>query len=157
MTESGFVSARKVSSSVHLFIHLFGVLHRFQHCTGHITMGSWKGRGNQYIQFVRVLYCKLLTNGKQLSAFPLEAMPGTEPRPQRWEAVISANRQGILYKFHLNPLRTLNVDQQSKVYSSLPRLLSSHRQPCMAMLHSFSIVELNLLYKTDLQHLKYYV
>ena len=32
-----------------LFICLFGVLRRFQHCTGHITMGSWKGRGNQYI------------------------------------------------------------------------------------------------------------
>ena len=30
-------------------IYLFGVLRRFQHCTGHITMGSWKGRGNQYI------------------------------------------------------------------------------------------------------------
>ena len=28
---------------------LFGVLRRFQHCTGHITTGSWKGRGNQYI------------------------------------------------------------------------------------------------------------
>ena len=48
--------------------------------------GSWKGRGNQYIQFVRVLYCKLPTNGKQLPAFPLEAMPGIEPRLQRWEA-----------------------------------------------------------------------
>ena len=59
---------------------------RFQHCTGHITTGSWKGRGNQYIQFVRVLYCKLPTNGKQLPAFPLEAVPGIEPRPQRWEA-----------------------------------------------------------------------
>ena len=54
--------------------------------TGHITTGSWKGRGNQYIQFVRVLYCKLPTNGKQLPAFPLEAVPGIEPRPQRWEA-----------------------------------------------------------------------
>ena len=42
-------------------------------------MGSWKGRENQYIQFVSVLYCKL-------PAFPLEAVPGTEPRPQRWEA-----------------------------------------------------------------------
>ena len=29
--------------------YLFGVLRRFQHCTGHITTGSWKGRGNQYI------------------------------------------------------------------------------------------------------------
>ena len=68
------------------FIYLFGVLRCFQHCTGHIMTGSWKGRGNQYIQFVRILYCKLPTNGKQLPAFPLEAMPGTETRPQRWEA-----------------------------------------------------------------------
>ena len=69
-----------------LFIYLFGVLRRFQHCTGHITKGSWKGRGNQYIQFARVLYCKLPTNGKQLPAFPLKAMTGIEPRSQRWEA-----------------------------------------------------------------------
>ena len=61
---------------------LFMVLCHFQHCTGHITTGSWKGRGNQY----KVLYCKLPTNGKQLPAFPLEDMPGTEPWPQRWEA-----------------------------------------------------------------------
>ena len=73
-------------SVIHLFIYLFGVLHRFQYCTGHITMGSWKGRGNQYIEFVRVLYCKLPTNSKQLPAFPLEAIPGIEPRSQRWEA-----------------------------------------------------------------------
>ena len=58
-----------------LFIYLFGVLRRFEHCTGHITTGSWKGRGNQYIQLVKVLYCKLPTNGKQLSAFPLEVEP----------------------------------------------------------------------------------
>ena len=32
-----------------LFVCLFGVLRPFQHCTGHITTGSWKGRGNQYI------------------------------------------------------------------------------------------------------------
>ena len=67
-------------------IYLFGVLRRFQHCTGHITTGSWKGRGNQYILFARVLYCKLPTNGKQLPAFPLKAMTGIEPWPQRWEA-----------------------------------------------------------------------
>ena len=65
---------------------LFGVLRRFQHCTGHITTGSWKGRGNQYIEFARVQYCKLPTDGKQLPAFPLQAMTGIEPRPQRWEA-----------------------------------------------------------------------
>ena len=43
-------------------------------------------RGNQYIQLVKVLYCKLQTNGKQLPAFPLEVGPGTEHRSQRWEA-----------------------------------------------------------------------
>ena len=69
-------------------IYLFGVLCRFQHCTGHITTGSWKGRGNQYIQLVKVLYCKLHTNGKRLPAFPLEAGPGTKPKPQRWEAKV---------------------------------------------------------------------
>ena len=70
----------------YLFIYLFGRLRRFQHCTGDILTGSWKGRGNQYIQLVRVLYCKLPTNGKQLPAFLIEVGPGTEPRPQRWEA-----------------------------------------------------------------------
>ena len=65
-----------------MYFYLFGGLHRFQHCTGHILLGSWKGRGNQYIQFVRVLYCKLPTNGKQLPAFPLEVGPGTEPQYQ---------------------------------------------------------------------------
>ena len=70
----------------HCTVCLFGVLRRFQHCTGDITTGSWKGRGNQYIQFARVVYCKLPTNGKQLPAFPLKAMTGIEPRPQRWEA-----------------------------------------------------------------------
>ena len=85
------------------FIYLFGVLRRFQHCTGHITTGSWKGRGNQYIQFVRVLYCKLPTNGKQLPAFPLEAMPGTEPRPQRWEArVLPLCHRGPIHFFLKN-------------------------------------------------------
>ena len=68
------------------FIYLFGVLRRFQHCTGHITTGSWKGRGNQYIEFARVVYYKLPTNGKQLPAFPLKAITGIKPRPQRWEA-----------------------------------------------------------------------
>ena len=52
-----------------IFIYKFGVLHRFQHCRGHITKGSFTGRGNQCIQLVRVLYCKLLTIGMQLKNF----------------------------------------------------------------------------------------
>ena len=51
----------KVSNVV---INLFEVLHCLQHCTGHITRGSWKGSGNQYIQLVKVLYCKLPSNYK---------------------------------------------------------------------------------------------
>ena len=62
---------------VYLFIW---VLHGFQHCTCHIMTGSWRKPVHT------VLYCKLATNGKQLLAFPLVARPGTEPRPQRWEA-----------------------------------------------------------------------
>ena len=76
---------RQYNPQLYLFIYLFGVLRHFQHCTGHITMASWKGRGNQYIKFFSVLYCKLPTNGKQLPAFPLEVVPRTNPRPQRWE------------------------------------------------------------------------
>ena len=79
---------QKACTSCNLYIYWFEVLRRFQHCTGHITTGSWKGRGNQYIQFVRVLYCKLPTNSKQLPAFPLEAVQRIEPRPQRWEASV---------------------------------------------------------------------
>ena len=80
-------------------IYLFGVLRRFQHCTGHITTGSWKGRGNQHIQLVKVLYCKLPTKGKQLPALPLEAVPGTEPRPQRWEARLYPLLRPSIYLF----------------------------------------------------------
>ena len=38
----------------------------------HMTTGSFMGRRNQYIQLVKVLYCKLPTNSRQLPAFPLE-------------------------------------------------------------------------------------
>ena len=73
--------------------------------------GSWKGRGNQYIQFVRVLYCKLPTNSKQLPAFPLEAVPGIEPRPQRWEA-------RVLPLCHRGPLLGIarNIQFQAGTY-----------------------------------------
>ena len=63
----------------YLFIYLFRVLRHFQHCTGHIKTGSWEGRGNQYIQLIKLLYCKLQTNGKQLPAFPLDVGLGTKP------------------------------------------------------------------------------
>ena len=48
-------------------------------------MGSFIGRGNRYIQLVKVRYCKLPTNSKQLPAFPLEVGPIFELQSQRWE------------------------------------------------------------------------
>ena len=111
---------RFLPERISLFIYLFGVLRCFQHSTGHIMTGSWKGRGNQYIQFVRVLYCKLPTNGKQLPAFPLEALPGTEPRPQRWEA-------RVLPLCHLGPSECIRrkVKEMERYYD----LVTSWRMP----------------------------
>ena len=43
-------------------------------------------RGNQNIQLVKVLNCKLPTKGKQLPAFPLKVGPVFELRSLRWEA-----------------------------------------------------------------------
>ena len=59
--------------------------------------GSWEGRGNQYIQLVKVLYCKLPTSGKQLPAFPLELRPGirTPISEVVGESVTTANKAYI--------------------------------------------------------------
>ena len=45
-------------------------LHYTQYLIGNIVRSNWKGRGNQYIQLVKILYCKLPAVGKQLSTFP---------------------------------------------------------------------------------------
>ena len=70
--------------------------------TGHITTGSWEGRGNQYIQLVKVLYCKLPSISKQLPAFLIEVGLGTELRSQRWEA-------RLLPLCHRGPLQYLDL------------------------------------------------
>ena len=59
----------------------------FQHCTDHIMMGSLVGRENKYIQFIKFLYCKLPTIGKQLSTFP-HKVRGLNRKPQRWESSV---------------------------------------------------------------------
>ena len=119
-----FASWPLMAVSQMCLIYLFGVLHRFQHCTGHIMMGSWKGRGNQYIQLVKVLYCQLPTSGKQLSPFPLEVGPETEPQSQRWEARVlplchrgpsdvSYSINHICYLYNLNKC---NLNMSSKCF-----------------------------------------
>ena len=41
------------------FFDLLSVLNHTQYlCIGYIVTDSWKGGGNQYIQLVKLLYCK---------------------------------------------------------------------------------------------------
>ena len=63
-----------------LFIYVFiwGFTLLATHCIGLIMMGSFMGSGNQYKQLVKVLYCKLSTNSRELPAFPLDVGPGLE-------------------------------------------------------------------------------
>ena len=113
-------------------IYLFGVLRRFQHCTGHITTGSWKGKGNQYIQFVKVLYCKLPTNGKQLTAFPLEAVLGTKPRPQKWEA-------RVLPLCHRDPPHPVNIKNIFKWFKHLQNIFKPYLNPVFWVTKGFQV------------------
>ena len=64
---------------------------RFQHCIGHIRTGSFMGRGNQYLQLVKVLYCKLPTFGKQLPSFA-HRIRGLNHQPQRWKVSVLPQR-----------------------------------------------------------------
>ena len=66
-----------------------------------VTMGSALVRGNQYIQLVKVLYCKLPNIGKQQPTF-LHTVRGLNCRPQRWEASVLALCQCGPISLHSN-------------------------------------------------------
>ena len=69
-------------------------------------MGSFMGRGNQYMWVVKVLYCKLPTNGKQLPACPLEVGPGTsEVGGESVFMVTSKTNEWILLNFYVGRTR----------------------------------------------------
>ena len=90
-------------------------------------MGSWKGRGNQYIQLVRVLYCKLPTDGKQLPAFQLEVGPGFKLQSQRWEArVLPLCHRGPSYSLEVLDRSALPVHLFIWVLTSLIILYRSY-------------------------------
>ena len=94
--------------------YLFVALCHFQHCTGHITTSGFVGTGHQYIQLVKVLYCKLLTIGKATTDFPIWVW-GLNRKHQRWEA-------GVL------PLCTLHPPPSQKTVApgyQMPRLLTT--------------------------------
>ena len=44
---------------------LVSILCHIWYLIGFIVRDNWKGRGNQYIQLNKLLYCKLQTSGKQ--------------------------------------------------------------------------------------------
>ena len=73
-----------------IFIYFGGLIIAFDKDfdIGHITTGSFMGKENQYIQWVKGLYCKMLTIGKQLPTFPHRIL-GLNHSPQRWEASVS--------------------------------------------------------------------
>ena len=60
-----FHSQDVFQSPSHLFIDWLIFLYHAKYLyIGCIVMGSWKSRGNQYLQSVKVLYCKPLINSK---------------------------------------------------------------------------------------------
>ena len=73
-------------SPVDLLIFFIGVLCHFQHCIGNIRMFNGQ-RKSVHTVGVKVLYCKLLTNGKQLPTFQ-HKVRGLNHRPQRWEVSV---------------------------------------------------------------------
>ena len=79
------------------------------------------------------MYCKLPTNGKQLPAFPLTAMTGIEPRPQRWEA------------------RVLPLCHRGPSYSMwTPTLLKGWIRPCISVSLPVGISDYTQNYSTRL-------
>ena len=85
---------------------------------------SWKGRGNQYIQFIRVLYCKLPTTSKQLPAVPLEAVLGIPPPPASEVGGESVTTR------HWGPIRINNVSINSVPRCSELLLVSKIPHEC---------------------------
>ena len=92
------VITRPLMLNTFIYLFLFWILHRIQHCTGHIMTGS--------SGFCTV---NLPTNGKQLPAFPLEAVPGTRTPASEVEA-------RVLPLCHRGPLM-LNT---GKINNSVP-------------------------------------
>ena len=81
-------------------------------------MGSWKGRGNQYIQFVSIVYCKLLTNGKQLPASHLRPCGDRTPASEVGGESVKTLPPWPLQEF----LKTIKVIYMNQFVSVLSRL-----------------------------------
>ena len=101
------------------------VLHCFQHCTGHITRGSWKGRGNQYIQLVSrfcTVNCRPTASNYQLP----HLKSGREPNPD-----LRGGRQECYHSATVAP--TMKVGSESQHYFSPPGSLVNRSFPVWNM------------------------
>ena len=75
------------------FVYLFiwGFISLSTLYRSYITMGRFVGRGNQYIQFIKLQHCKLPTISKQLPTFP-HKVRDLNRQPQRWEVSVLTPR-----------------------------------------------------------------
>ena len=89
-----------IYSKLYTSIFLFGILRCFQHCTGHITTGSWKGRGTSTYSSLGfcTVNCQPTASNYQLSHLRpcRESNPGL--RGGRRECYHSATMAPAIYK-----------------------------------------------------------
>ena len=77
--------------------------------------GSFMGRGNQCVQLLKVLYCKLPAIGKQLQTFP-HGVLGLNCRLQTWEAsVLPLHCCGHLVGSNFIPSKTKDTVENHKI------------------------------------------
>ena len=87
-------------------------------------MLSFVGRGNQYIQLVKVLYCKLSTISEQLPTFPHKVC-GLNHQPQSSEVSVLLLLHRGLYcivsmheSYHNLVLKSMNAINTSTYFTS---------------------------------------
>ena len=111
---------------------------------------SFMGRGNQCIQLVKFLYCKLPTIGKQLPTFP-HRVRGVDCRPQRWEeSVLPLSHCGspimkILYsqlepKIWLRASMNMPIDLSTNLITSFPIQSYQHKRIHKDLFISFRVI-----------------
>ena len=100
-------------------IYLFGVFTSLStHCIGHITMGTFMGRGNQYIQLVS-RFCKLPANSKQLQAFPPEVRIQTLISGERGECVTTVPSWPVQQMQKAKCVATLSLGFEGSIHRSI--------------------------------------
>ena len=134
--------ARTWGQEDYLFIYLFGVLRRFQHCTGHITTGSWKGRGNQYIQFIRKTVLKV--NAGFFKGFKWSLANWCNTRGRCYDIQPAGMCRARVTCFLEYQVRILHSRHKEGLTSS-PLFLNIGNHYCVVCCYDSSIVQLEVL------------